>query len=84
MPTYDYRCSATGEVVEVRHSMSEVVQTWGQVCDLAGIEPGDVALDTAVEKLITGGQVVNSFNLKESAAPSCGMGGCGSGMCGLS
>lgn len=84
MPTYDYRCSANGAVVEVRHSMNDSVQTWGQVCELANLDPGEIALDAPVEKLITGGQVVNSHNLKEPAAPSCGLGGCASGMCGLS
>ncbi len=29
MPTYDYRCETNGQVVEVKHGMSEVLKTWG-------------------------------------------------------
>ncbi|MGR9107117.1 MAG: zinc ribbon domain-containing protein [Gammaproteobacteria bacterium] len=82
MPTYDYRCDTTGEVFEVKHRMQEVLKTWGELCERTGIDPGDVAPDSSVTRLATGGQVVKSSNLGERAAP-CGAGGCGGGMCGL-
>ncbi len=82
MPSYDYRCSVTGEVVEVRHGMNEVLKTWGEVCERAGIETGAAPADAPVEKLITGGQVISSASLKD-VAPSCSTGMCGGGMCGL-
>ncbi len=83
MPTYDYRCSSTGEVVEVQHRMSEEMKTWGDVCEHTGREPGETAAGTPVEKLITGGHVINSQNMKEPPMLSCGSGGCGNGMCGF-
>ena len=83
MPTYDYRCEANGRVVEVRHGMNEVLETWGDLCDRAQVERGDTAADTPVKRLITGGNVVSSSALSNPEAPSCGSGGCGGGMCGL-
>lgn len=83
MPTYDYRCEANGRVVEVRHGMNEVLSTWGDLCDRAGVDLGETAAETPVKRLITGGNVVSSSVLSNPEAPSCGSGGCGGGMCGL-
>lgn len=84
MPTYDYRCAANDRVVEVKHRMSETVASWGELCALAGIETGSTSPDTPVERLATGGQVVRSSSLRESAAPPCASGPCcGGGMCGM-
>ncbi|WP_207062564.1 zinc ribbon domain-containing protein [Motiliproteus sp. SC1-56] len=86
MPTYDYRCVATGEVVEVRHSMRETLTTWGELCAAAGISSGETPLQSPVERLATGGQVVQSRTLKNPEAPPCASGGgcCGGGqMCGF-
>ncbi len=83
MPSYDYRCDANGQVVEVRHGMSEKLGTWGEVCARAGIALGDTAADAPVERLITGGSVVSSAALSNPDAPPCGGGGCAGGMCGL-
>jgi hypothetical protein len=82
MPTYDYRCNATGEVFEVKHRMSEHLSSWGELCERAGLDPGDVPRDSPVTRLATGGQVVKSANLGERGSP-CGAGACGSGMCGM-
>lgn len=82
MPSYDYRCEANGQKVEVRHGMNEQVKTWGELCALAGLELGDTPSDSPVSKLANGGQVVNSSALRDSSAP-CGIqGGCSSGRCG--
>jgi hypothetical protein len=84
VPSYDYRCNDNGRIVEVKHPMNRQLQTWGELCALAGIDAGDTPLDTRVEKLITGGQVVKSTSLGDSAAPACSSGPCcGGGMCGL-
>ena len=84
MPSYDYRCNANGRVVEVKHPMREQLLTWGELCALAGIDPGDTAPDAPVEKLITGGQVVKSSSLGDAATPPCSSGPCcGGGMCGI-
>ncbi|HFD78927.1 MAG TPA: zinc ribbon domain-containing protein [Gammaproteobacteria bacterium] len=83
MPTYDYQCESNGRVVEVRHRMNETLSTWGELCEKAGIEPGDTPKDAPVQRLATGGQVVKSSSLGE-AAPACASGSCcAGGMCGL-
>lgn len=85
MPTYDYRCPSNGQVVEVRHSMSERMSTWGELCALAEIDPGDTAVDAPVERLANGGQVVSRSSLGDkqppcrTGAPCCGASACGLG-----
>ena len=82
MPTYDYRCDVNDRVVEVRHSMNHKIQTWGELCELAGIEPGDIDQITPVARLANGGNVVKSSSLKHNAPVGCnpdmccGGGGC--------
>jgi hypothetical protein len=84
MPTYDYRCDFNGKTVEVMHRMSEQLDTWGELCEKAGIDPGDTALDTPVHRLATGGNVISSNSLGSGAAPACSTGTCcPGGMCGL-
>ena len=83
MPTYDYRCEANDRVVEVKHGMNEAVTTWGEICDRAGIEPGDTPLDAPVTRLITGGAVVGAGSGMAEAPAPCATGTCGGGFCGL-
>jgi hypothetical protein len=84
VPTYDYRCDFSGKIIEVKHRMNERASTWGELCAIAGLDAGDTPLDSPVEKLITGGQVIRSSSLGDSPAPPCANGPCcGSGMCGL-
>ena len=84
MPTYDYLCEVNGHALEVKHSMNEVIKTWGELCERAGIDRGDTPADTPVSKLATGGQVVKRSSLGSGAAPACDSGGCcGGGGCGL-
>ena len=84
MPTYDYRCPANEQIVEVNHRMSETLSTWGELCETLGIDTGDTPPDSPVERLATGGNVVNSSALSNPQAPACSTGGCcGGGMCGL-
>ncbi len=81
MPTYDYACEENGQIVEVQHRMNETISSWAELCERAGIEPGNTAKNAAVKKLATGGQVVRSSSLGDSAPP-CASGGCGRS-CGL-
>lgn len=59
MPTYDYKCEANQQVVEVQHRLSESVKTWGELCKLAGIDCGSTPADSPVSRLITGGNFNN-------------------------
>ncbi len=84
MPTYDYRCPSNGRVVEVKHRMAEKATTWGQLCDMASINPEDTPLDSPVERLATGGNVVTSNSLNSGNEPPCASGGCcPGGACGI-
>jgi putative FmdB family regulatory protein len=84
MPTYDYRCEANGRRVEVMHKMSEQMNTWGQLCEKAGIEPGDTPVEAPVTRLATGGNLISSSSLSSGEAPACNTGACcPGGMCGL-
>lgn len=83
MPTYDYRCEASGEVFEVHHPMALQIRTWGELCKIGNIAPGDVPADTPVNKVLNTGGVVSSRALKNPDAPPCMSGGCGGGMCPL-
>lgn len=84
MPTYDYRCDETLEVFEVQHSMSERLNTWGELCERLGIGTGAISSDSKITRLISGGGVVKSSALKNPEAPPCmSGGGCGSGGCGF-
>ncbi len=60
MPRYDYLCKANGEVVEVTHSISQKLTTWQQVCDGAGISPGDTHPDEPVERVILTAPMANT------------------------
>jgi len=84
MPTYDYRCDVNGKVLEVSHRMSDTIVTWGDLCERAGVEPGNTPVDSPVQRLATGGNVVSSNNLGSGTAPACTTGsGCPGGACGL-
>jgi len=82
MPTYDYRCPANGRVLEVFHGMSERVTNWGELCALAGVEPGDTDPQAPVERLANGGHILRSSSLGDQAPP-CQSGApcCGSRSC---
>lgn len=82
MPTYDYCCDANGRIVEARHRISETLANWGELCEKAGIAPGDTPADAPVRRLATGGNIVSRSALK-NPEPACGGGGCASGVCGL-
>jgi hypothetical protein len=83
MPTYDYRCEANGRVVEVSHRMSEEINTWGELCLKAGIEPGDTSPESAVKRLATGGNILSGGISNDAIPPCAAGGGCPGGSCGL-
>ena len=83
MPTYDYLCQANGQVVEVKHRMSESVSSWGELCALAGIDAGATPANTPVTRLATGGNVVKSGGTGSDMPPCASGGCCGGGACGI-
>ena len=83
MAKYDYRCEQSGRTVEVSHSMDQVINTWGELCALAGIEAGETPAESPVHKVISGGFITTGARSQASShsctAPAC----CSGGMCGL-
>ena len=71
MPKYDYHCETNGLTVEVNHSMNLTVNTWGELCSLAGSDLGDTAADTPVHKLLSGSFVSTGSTGAQAPAHSC-------------
>jgi hypothetical protein len=83
MPTYDYICESNGRVVEVNHRMSDEISNWGELCQLAGIEPGETPATASVARLANGGSVISSTSSSPDI-PACATGGCcAGGACGI-
>lgn len=78
MPTYDYRCEINGRVLEVSHRMSVELNTWGELCQQAGVEVGDTPAEAPVQRLATGGNIISSTSRGRDAVPMppCASGGC--------
>jgi hypothetical protein len=55
MLTYQYQCPNNGEVLEVRHRMSERIETWGELCARLERELGATPAAAPVERVISGG-----------------------------
>ena len=77
MPRYDYHCPVNDRLVEVSHGMSETLRTWGDVCDRAGIDPGDTPRDAEVTRPVNRsvGVLAGGGAAAISEGP-CGPGGC--------
>ncbi len=77
MPTYEYYCESNGQTVETMHSMNETLETWGEVCACAGIDPAPTSEDVAVQKKLS-----TISLLKKKISAMVGGGGCCGGGCG--
>ncbi|MEO0475230.1 MAG: zinc ribbon domain-containing protein [Planctomycetota bacterium] len=83
MPTYEYYCAANQKTLEVMHSMSREVTTWGELCELAEAKPGKTAANEPVEKLVGAGMVLTNSRA-HLAVEDCGNpGGCCGGGCAM-
>lgn len=58
MPTYQYHCETNGQVLEVRHNMSEKLHTWGELCERSGHDLGETPAETPIRRAILGGQLM--------------------------
>ena len=74
MPYYDYFCDTNGRTLEVRHGISESVETWGELCERLGIEPGTTPADSPVERKLSGAIPLTgrAGDSSSSAEPPCG------------
>lgn len=53
MPRYDYHCDENGQTVEVLHSISVELKTWGEVCEATGLDLDGTDANAPVRKVIT-------------------------------
>jgi hypothetical protein len=70
VPRYDYFCPGNGRTVEARHGMSETLHTWGQLCELSGLQPGDTPLDAPVERRLNAPLPITGRGRGETGARS--------------
>jgi len=60
LPRYDYMCDENGRTVEVVHSIATTISNWGELCELASIEPGDTPMTAPIRKVITTPPMANT------------------------
>jgi len=72
MALYDYYCEANDRTVEVRHGMSETVKTWGELCEVAGLESGDTPADAPLRRLMSAPVPLTGGSTGSSSGPACG------------
>lgn len=82
MPTYEYHCPENGKTVEVWHRMNHLISSWGELCDLAAIDPGDTQPSSPVNRLISGGQLLRSQSDGCGPSTADGLAGCTPSTCG--
>jgi hypothetical protein len=52
MPVYEYLCPENGQTVEITHSITESLKTWGELCKAAGLDTGKTPKNSPVERLL--------------------------------
>ena len=60
MPRYDYHCDENGQTIEVVHSISHLVKTWGELCEMAKIVAGGTDASTPVRRVVTSAPMMNT------------------------
>ena len=60
MARYDYYCDANGQTIEVVHSISELVTSWADLCQLTGTDIGETDESSPVRKIITTAPMANT------------------------
>ncbi len=73
MPYYEYHCTANGRTVEIRHGMSERIDSWGTLAERAGIDLAGVPEDAPVERLMSAPVPI------AASGTDAGFTGCGTG-----
>ncbi|BBM83026.1 zinc ribbon domain-containing protein [Candidatus Uabimicrobium amorphum] len=81
MPLYEYYCEENEKTIEVRHGMSETVDTWKKLCDLASMELGETPGEAVVKRVISGGMSLPRRKVGEAKAPAVSGGHTGGCSC---
>ncbi len=58
MPAYDYFCAANQQTIEVRHSIHDLIQTWGELCRLANCDLGNTSEHEPVTRRVSAPMVM--------------------------
>ncbi|RAP34139.1 hypothetical protein DID75_00770 [Candidatus Marinamargulisbacteria bacterium SCGC AG-410-N11] len=53
MPKYDYYCDENKQTIEVTHSMTIDLNTWGELCEVAGIDIKETRKEAPVRRIIS-------------------------------
>lgn len=82
MPLYEYYCEDNQKTIEVKHGMSETVNTWEKLCCLANIDLGETSREAKVKRVISGGMSVPRKTVGEAKTPAAPSGHTHTGGCG--
>lgn len=77
MPTYEYYCEENEKNVDVIHSMSEEITTWGELCDRAEIDCGGTSREASVMRKLSAISLLAQESESNSGGGGCCGGGCG-------
>jgi len=66
---YQYYCEKNKRTVEVAHPARIRLKTWGEVCGLAGIDPGKTPAAAPVVRLIGGMPFIEKLKGLDKDAP---------------
>ena len=75
MPTYDYFCPGNGKTLEVFHGIFRKLETWGELCEMAGEGLGETAAETPIERLLGTGTLIDSSSSRKPPDPGPPSGG---------
>ena len=71
MPAYDYYCPANGQTMEVQHSMTAQLMTWGDLCSLLGSDPGATAQEAPLKRVFSAPMMVTTSSAASEAEACC-------------
>ena len=77
MPTYEYYCEENEKNVDVIHSMTEEITTWGELCDRAEIDCGGTPREASVMRKLSAISLLAQESESNSGGGGCCGGGCG-------
>ena len=79
MPTYEYFCETKGQTAALSHRISELLETWGELCQQNGSAAGPIPARSPIRRplsaapLLTGkGASAAPWAAKSAAGAACG------------
>jgi len=81
MPRYDYFCPSSNRTVEVTHSITVTLRTWGEVCKAVGLDRGKTPASAKVQRMIGPAMLLGTRHGSVSEAGHGGGSCCGEAGC---